>query len=325
MSTPEWKAFQDKVAEMEPVLARAGIRVESPGKLLDRDTGQPRDIDVLVRVPYYPNPILIMIECRRHDHTQDVTWIEHLAQRRDSVGVDRVIAVSSTPFTKPAQVKAKRLGVELRTLVEVDADRLLGDAYSMAFRFERRKHDNTLMEFDCGPLLDGPDSPSPEIQPEVQRLLTGEDMDAEVFIDTRTQQPIALRSLWSYVDWDAAFADVVPGDPPVRKTFKVTIPGLPPVIRTRTEPPTYLWGVQITSDLAVEDVSLTASASYEYRADAGVMLRRLEYDLSSVGQDATLLFDIYPPDEDGCMPYVPRVRQTGDGVPNIRLKHPHSK
>ena len=48
-------------------------------------------------------------------------WIEQLASKRASVGAAKCVAISKTPFTKPALKKARKLGVETRNLRRFEA------------------------------------------------------------------------------------------------------------------------------------------------------------------------------------------------------------
>jgi hypothetical protein len=93
-------------------------KVESPGILKDRDTGEDREVDVLVTIPTGPQVILIAVECRDRAAKQDVTWIEQLIAKKESIGVDLMIAVTSSEFYRPALFKAAKRGVAVRQLVD---------------------------------------------------------------------------------------------------------------------------------------------------------------------------------------------------------------
>jgi hypothetical protein len=51
-----------------------------------------------------------------------VTWIEQLASKKENVGANATIAVSSTGFSAGALDMAKRKGIETRTLIDVTGD-----------------------------------------------------------------------------------------------------------------------------------------------------------------------------------------------------------
>jgi len=323
MTTTEWKLFQDRVAEMEPLLNRAGARIESPAWLPDKDTGELREVDVLVQLPYASRPVTITIECRKHKAKQDVRWIEQLAQKRQSVGADRTVAVSHSPFTEPAKRKAVQLGIELRTFSELDADELLGEAYSLVFCFEKRNSENLHMEIECGPILDHPGVPVPPLPQELRDALDTRDFQKPVFLDVRTGEKRSLWDIWKTVLWDPIFEGLKPGDPAQRRTLNVRLPDNPPPFRTESDPPVYLWAMRVTADFSLERIDLQPCASYEYRDQSGILLRRLEWDLEPVGQPGTAIIDVYPPEADGGMPLMPRFRQTAGGSARLRLRLEH--
>ncbi len=70
--------------------------------------------------------MLITLECRDRKKKQDVMWIEQLAAKKDSLQIDRTIAVSAKAFTRNAMLKAKRYGIDLRVLSEVTPDDIKG-------------------------------------------------------------------------------------------------------------------------------------------------------------------------------------------------------
>jgi hypothetical protein len=69
--------------------------------------------------------IFIAVECRDRGAVQDVTWIEQLIAKKESIGADLLIAVTSSRFTLPAVVKAAKRGVLVRTLTTALADEIV--------------------------------------------------------------------------------------------------------------------------------------------------------------------------------------------------------
>lgn len=90
-----------------------GTIVRSPVYVADIDTGQQREVDIGVHVPKDGGVTFIAIECRDRGTTQDVEWIEQLISKKNSIGADVLVAITSSNFTKPARVKALKHGVIL--------------------------------------------------------------------------------------------------------------------------------------------------------------------------------------------------------------------
>jgi hypothetical protein len=119
-----WKEFQDLVARIERLAAPLGAKVKSPDRIRDKVTGQLRDVDASIRYRVGTTEILIAIEARHRNGVQDVTWIEQLAGRRDSIGAHATIAVSSTSFSEPARKLAEARGIALRNVRETTDDEI---------------------------------------------------------------------------------------------------------------------------------------------------------------------------------------------------------
>jgi len=109
--------FEIMVSRIHEILEGEDAIVEWNDKIPDPDNPtQPRQIDVSIR----KGEIFNIVECRLHNTKQDVKWIEELIGRRLSLGADAVIAVSSSGFTAGAIKKAKKYGVILKDLVELN-------------------------------------------------------------------------------------------------------------------------------------------------------------------------------------------------------------
>jgi len=87
--------------------------IRSPEFVPDKDTGQPREIDVGIRVPRDGGSVFVAVECRDRVSVQAVKWIEQLICKKQSIGADVLVAVTSSRFSKPARVKALKHGVIL--------------------------------------------------------------------------------------------------------------------------------------------------------------------------------------------------------------------
>lgn len=122
----EGRDLETLIARIETALSPLGVEVTSPDFFTDRITGQQREVDISIRGKIGSADVLIICECRDRSGSQDVTWIEQLAQKRHDVGAAKAIAVSSSAFTGPALIKAKFLGIETRLLHELKPEEIAG-------------------------------------------------------------------------------------------------------------------------------------------------------------------------------------------------------
>lgn len=80
-------------------------------KLLDRDTGEWRQIDISIRLEDGPTKFLGIVEARDKSRPVGVGYVEEAKQKKESVGANAVFIVSSKGFYKSALRKAEALGV----------------------------------------------------------------------------------------------------------------------------------------------------------------------------------------------------------------------
>lgn len=109
-------SLEQLVVRIHQLLEPEGASVVwNPKNVRDPDTGRIRQIDGMI----HREGKCVHIECRAHAEPQDVTWVEELIGRRISLEADGIIAISCSGFTEPAQKKANRFGIFLRTLQDL--------------------------------------------------------------------------------------------------------------------------------------------------------------------------------------------------------------
>ncbi len=94
----EWREFERLVARIEADAGPRGLRIKSPDYIRCRTTGRLREVDASIRTQIGTVEVLVTIECRRRSKVQDVTWIEQLATKKDTIGASHTIAVSASGF-----------------------------------------------------------------------------------------------------------------------------------------------------------------------------------------------------------------------------------
>jgi hypothetical protein len=119
-SEKAWREFEILVARIEQILSPMGAVVKSPDKIKDLITGRKRDVDASIRIPDGESSRLITVECRDHKKgRQDDRWIEQLVTKRQKIGADKTIAVSSSGFSASAIKTAQHFGIELRQMSQI--------------------------------------------------------------------------------------------------------------------------------------------------------------------------------------------------------------
>jgi hypothetical protein len=77
----------------------------------DSDTGEDREVDVVLESTEAGYEIVISIECRDHKRKADVTWVESMAKRHESLPTSKLALWSASGFSKSAIKKAKKWNI----------------------------------------------------------------------------------------------------------------------------------------------------------------------------------------------------------------------
>ena len=84
-----------------------------------KKTGAIRELDILITHRQAVEE-KILVECRDHKRKQNVQWIDELAGKAQSLNFRKVVAVSSSGFTKPAIAEAAARGIKTLHLREAE-------------------------------------------------------------------------------------------------------------------------------------------------------------------------------------------------------------
>ncbi len=113
--------FQRLIAIIQSHL-EPGALVEESKFLPDRHTGTPREVDVVVSGRVARQAIVISLECRDHERSQSVKWVEEMQSKHSRLPTNLLVLVSSTPFSTEALSIAGFYGIKCLTWSDVDSD-----------------------------------------------------------------------------------------------------------------------------------------------------------------------------------------------------------
>jgi hypothetical protein len=83
------------------------LTLQESAMLLDKFTGNEREVDILLEGKINSHSIKVAIEVRDRKRPADTTWVEEMLFKHNSLPTDKLILVSSSGFTKGAQEKAQ--------------------------------------------------------------------------------------------------------------------------------------------------------------------------------------------------------------------------
>lgn len=126
------KKLERLVATLERTLARTNATIESPSRrLLDRDTGRPREHDILLTWDHGHHQIVTAIECRDRSRPVGVPEVEAFADKCNATGVNAGVIVSATGFRNSARAKAAARSITCMDLSEVEGFDWLATDFAM--------------------------------------------------------------------------------------------------------------------------------------------------------------------------------------------------
>jgi len=114
------KALQALVHAIETAVSGSpNVKVESPKRLRDKDTGRLREHDVVLTFTQAHHEFLLALECRDRSRPVGVPDVEAFHAKCLRTGIGRGLMVSPNGFTKTALRKAESYGIGYLKLQEV--------------------------------------------------------------------------------------------------------------------------------------------------------------------------------------------------------------
>ena len=108
------------ISSLEKLLSNSDIEIKSPDKLYDKNINDHREVDISIKGKIGSHKILIIIECKDFNIPLNIIHIEQLKTKRDALNANKLIVVSKNGFSKNATEFAKKHGIEIRKLSEIN-------------------------------------------------------------------------------------------------------------------------------------------------------------------------------------------------------------
>jgi len=224
------------VKHLEQFLAPEGFTIRSPEEFY-RDGIKIGEIDVTVRGDFGLSRVFVGLECRDRpsDGPQGRDWIREVMGKKEDLQVDKLVAVSSTGFTPPAEDLAERFGIDLITVENVNEFNPSGWFETITF-----SSTNALVTIDGKPrLATAPPIPRPlQITPHTRFLRIPDSAELISLQEFLEPEVSGLSSVFAR-DKDAVeIKDTIRTDRPVYavvdgKEFEVTELAIPVKLRRK--------------------------------------------------------------------------------------------
>jgi hypothetical protein len=118
-SDPKWKRFEVLVAKLQQEFTPEA-KVTFNDKIMGRNSGVPRQIDISVRIKVGQFSLLIVLDCKDYSNPVDVKDVEEFLGLVDDVGANKGALVSSSGFTEAARTRAKNAGIDIYRLIDAE-------------------------------------------------------------------------------------------------------------------------------------------------------------------------------------------------------------
>jgi hypothetical protein len=212
------KELENLVSIIEKACSPLGFDIKKRKRIFDESGNQIAELDIEVSGKFGTTEINWLIECRDRpsDGAAPIYWIEQLVGRRERLKLDKVTAVSTTGFSPGAIDFAAKVGIELRSVREIQKEDI-----SDWFRVENMIVDQCIGDLKNVQIFIR--DPSEERVKEINYLLKNNDVNAKIFIHTSTNEKFSTNDIWleaMNVSPDIK-KNVERGLPPRRKTIDI--------------------------------------------------------------------------------------------------------
>lgn len=116
---PKWKRFEKLVVNLQKEMS-PDAEITLNDKVLGRQTGIKREIDISIRKIVGQFEILIVIDCKDYAKPIDVKKVEEFLGLVNDIGANKGAIVSASGFSKAAKTRAQGAGVDVYSLVDAE-------------------------------------------------------------------------------------------------------------------------------------------------------------------------------------------------------------
>ncbi len=207
----------EKLVEALEKMDMEGADIRTRDKIYDRVAKESREVDISVRFRKGSHEFLIIFECRDRKRKNGPDWIEQITQKTKDLGANKVIAVSSSGFSRGAIEKAKHNNILLRTLEEITQQEIYD--WFLPKSFPVRKPYFSVKQLRFIEKEFNPENPV-KLANYLQRF--GEDQIKNLKFILLNQELGSINDLFLLVKWDAYFKDIPDSGDKVLRQFNIS-------------------------------------------------------------------------------------------------------
>jgi len=119
MTSPKWKRFEDIAAQIQHGLSPSASVIKND-RIMGRNSGVAREIDIAIRKTVGQYKLLIVIDCKDYKRPVDVKDVEEFMGLAEDVAANKAAMIGAMGFTGAAKTRAKKAGIDLHRIVDTD-------------------------------------------------------------------------------------------------------------------------------------------------------------------------------------------------------------
>lgn len=117
MTNPKWKRFEDISAKIQNDLS-PGTAVTQNDRIMGRNSGVLREIDIAIRKTVGQYNLLIVIDCKDYKRPVDVKDVEEFMGLAEDVAANKAAMIGAMGFTEAAKTRAEKAGIDLHRIID---------------------------------------------------------------------------------------------------------------------------------------------------------------------------------------------------------------
>ena len=279
------------VALLEKNLVNDFVKITSPEFIKGKISGVDREIDISLRGQLGSSEILVIFECRDRKADQDITWIEQLAVKRDDVGADKAVAVSSSGFTSTAERAASFYGIELRYLDKINPIEIASWLKCSYLTSCERRIDAEHISIN----LDNNNDINVEFAPEViSKIYPKFDINAEIFIKKIDGSITSMHDILISLP-DIIYSDVPENGSKIKRNIHCNFSNVDDRYQIMTiSGPCDIKSLEIDAELSINISKKPIESARIYRKGSEIITESAEFDINISDKIMALEIHKYP-------------------------------
>ena len=267
------KQLEALVSFVEETLVPPGFDVKANSRVFNDEGVQIAEFDIEIRGKMGSTSIAWLIECRDRpgQGAAPGSWIEQLVGRRDRFAFNKVTAVSTTGFAAGAAEYARRAGIELREVQNLDPT-----SFESWLQISEMTQVKRIYDLEHANIIISSSEPE-NVQGAAQRTIKGASGNDPVFVRALTKERVTVtQAFMGVVQAEPSAFDGVLVDHPKKVCVNAHYPGDDHFYIETEAGNARVDRIEFFGELRIEETRVPVVRTVEYRhVDTGEVISQL--------------------------------------------------